>query len=543
MLRQTSPSVRSNTPISGGSPCGFTRRWAVCWDRGLPVALITWLVAAITLGSTAPLAAQAVDDRLVPSGSVRVSVWPSFSMWDERFGPDGARTGLGQDVTAESAHRLFPGWPLQTAALQALSGIPDYTPAMGPVEGRVSQDVTRLDLGLHIGVTDWWTVGVTVPRIKNRTAVDLVFAPDTIGGDLGVSPYLTARGEVDAFLGALASASAAATVRANTLCGGGAPECAAATALAERASFFHGTMSGAYGAAPFFPLEGSSVGLALVEAVTALDADLTGAGLDGVTAVMPFSTGRASEGDLSTLPVRFNALGYAVPLQTRTGLWTWGDIEISTFARVLDVTRGDRWSMEVIAGGTVRLGTGIAASPDIPLALGAGDGQTDVEGRVAAHATLGQRLSLRVGGLYGVQGSRTVVRRVPSDGFLLAPASARTMLEWDPGAYRALEVEPGLRLAQELTLSGTYRYFGQGADGFRSADGGPVVPVGETASRHEIGGSLVYDTVARSRAGEASPFRFRVRVLHAVSGRGADIPAATRVDLGAELFKSLWGGR
>jgi hypothetical protein len=134
------------------------------------------------------------------------------------------------------------------------------------------------------------------------------------------------------------------------------------------------------------------------------------------------------------------------------------------------------------------------------------------------------------------------VRRVPSDGFLLAPASARTTLEWEPGAYRALEVEPGVRLAPELTLSGTYRYFGQEADGFRSANGGVVVPLGEAASRHEMGGSLIYDTVERSRSGEARPFRFRVRVLHAVSGRGADIPAATRVDLGAELFRSLWGG-
>jgi hypothetical protein len=511
-------------------------------NRGRPLALATVLVAALVLAGTAPLAAQAVDDRLVPGGSVRVSAWPSFSIWDERFGRDGTRTELGQDVTAESADRLFPGWPTQTAALRAISGNADYTPAMGAVEGRVSQDVTRLDFGLHLGVTDWWTVGVTVPRIKNRTAVDLVFAPDTIGGDLGVSPYLTTRADVDTFLGAISSASAAATTRANTLCGAGDPECENATALAARAAFFEGAMSGAYRAAPFFPLEGSSIGLALVDAVAAFDADLTGAGLGGITAAMPLSTDRASEEDLATLPVRFDALGYAAPLQTRTGLWTWGDIEVSTFARVLDLARESRWSVEVIAGGTVRLGTGMAPSPDIPLALGSGDGQTDVEGRVAAHTTLGRSLSLRVGGLYGVQGARTLVRRVLSDGMLLARVTARSTLEWEPGAYRALEVEPGVRLAPELTLSGTYRYFGQGADGFRGVDGGAVVPVGEPASRHEIGGSLIYDTVDRSRAGEARPFRFRVRVLHAVSGRGINIPAATRVDLGAELFRSLWGG-
>jgi hypothetical protein len=266
--------------------------------------------------------------------------------------------------------------------------------------------------------------------------------------------------------------------------------------------------------------------------------------LAGIGAPLVLAGERPTEADLATLPTRFGALGYTAPLQTRTDLWSWGDIEVATYARVLDLERGTR-SLEVMAGGLVRLGTGSAASADTPLALGAGDGQTDIEGRLAAHAAVGS-LSLRLGGLYGVQGGRTLVRRVSAPGTVLAPVGTRVTVDWEPGSYRALEAEPGVRFAPELILSATYRYFGKSADRFQlvGAEGDATVqsPLDSSASRHDVGGSLVYDTVDRSRTGPARPFRFRVRVLHAVAGRGTDMPATTRVDLGAELFTSLWGG-
>jgi hypothetical protein len=301
-------------------------------------------------------------------------------------------------------------------------------------------------------------------------------------------------------------------------------------------------MADVYGSTPFFPLEGSTIGTSLTQAVQDLDAALTGAGLAGIDVPLVLAGARPTEANLATLPTRFSGLGYAAPLQTRTDLWSWGDIEVATYARVLDMERGNR-SLELMAGGLVRLGTGIAASADTPLALGAGDGQTDIEGRLAAHAAVGS-LSLRLGGLYGVQGGRTLVRRVSAPGTVLAPVGTRVTVDWEPGSYRALEAEPGIRFAPELILSATYRYFGKSADGFRLVGaGGDATPLIDTsASRHEVGGSLVYDTVDRSRTGPARPFRFRVRVLHAVAGRGTDMPATTRVDLGAELFKSLWGG-
>ncbi|MEX2467529.1 MAG: hypothetical protein WD995_11510 [Gemmatimonadota bacterium] len=506
---------------------------------------MSFVLTVLLSMASPPLAAQAVDDRLVPSGSVRISAWTAFEAWDERFGSGGesGRVSLGQAISAGSAVSLFPGSSMLVDGLRTLTGMGEYEPTMAAVDGRISHDITRIDLGLHVGVTDWWTVGVIVPRIKNRSAVDMVFVPDTLGGDLGVSPYVTAPADVQAFLSALGAASTAAGTRADALCGSGDPQCASATSLAERAAMFDAGMTGVYGATPFFPLDGSAIGASLGQAVADLDAELTAAGLAGIEAPLVLSAERASEADLATLPSRFDALGYATPLQTRTGLWSWGDIEIATFARVLDIDDGSRWSLQVLAGGVARLGTGSAPSADVPLDLGAGDGQTDIEGRMSAYATLGGRLSLRMGGLYGVQGSRDILRREPAPGDVLAPVSTRAVFEWDPGAYHILEAEPGIRMAAELTLSATYRYFGKAADTFRASDGATALPMTASSYRHEVGGSLTYDTVDRSRDGDARPFRFRLRVLRAVWGGGMSTPASTRVDLGAELFTTLWGGR
>ena len=488
--------------------------------------------------------AQAVDDRLVPRGSVRASVWPSFHAWDEAFGAGGGRVPLGRDVSAGSAFEIFPGASMLSTGLRSLSGDDDYAPNMGAVEGRVSHDVTRIDLGLHLGVTDWWTIGVTMPRIKNRAVIDMVFVPDTIGGDMGISPYVTAPNEVGAFLSELQTAASAAVARADALCGANDPQCAAATELAQRASTFDASMRGVYTATPFFPLEGSMIAGSLALAVENLDMALTSAGLAGIQTPLLLAGSRATEADLETLPTRFDRLGYAAPLQTRTGLWAWGDVEISTYARVLRLQESNR-SIEVIAGGLLRLGTGTAASPDVPLDRGAGDGQTDVEGRLAAHGVSGP-VSLRLGGIYGIQGSRALTRRFGDPGAVLAPIETRLTVDWEPGSYKVVEAEPGIRLARALTLSGTYRYLGRDGDTFRIAGGGAEDPVqlqgGASVSRHEVGGALTYDTAEPAAEAGFRPVRFRVRLITAVAGRGPDMPAGTRVDLGAELFTSLWGG-
>ncbi|MEX0837326.1 MAG: hypothetical protein WD101_03280 [Gemmatimonadota bacterium] len=496
-----------------------------------------------TIGSLSPagVEAQLLDDRLVPAGTVRLSGWPSFTAWDERFGDDG-RILLGAGLSSPSALDLFPGSADFLGEMRGLLGDPAYTPVTGAVDGRASHDVTRIEFGIHLGITDWWTIGAMLPRIKNRTAIDLVFTPDTLAGDLGVSPGITDAGAVDAFLLDLSTARADAGARADGLCAGADPSCASAQALAENAARLSSGLTTLYTATPLFPLDASAAGTVLASEIATLDTELRAAGLNGIDAPFVLATERPTESALETFPVRHSPLGYDEPLRTRTSLWSVGDVELSTLVRLLRL--GDRgadvppWSVDVLAGVLVRLGTGLGPDPDVPLSLGTGDGQTDVEVRTSAHATAGRTLSLRAGALYGMQGSRLLAMRVGVADEILVPVGRRAVYEWSPGSYLGLEVEPGLRLAPQLTLSASYRLLQHDASVFTLSDGATPAPVGRGSSLHRVGGALTYDTTAPQL--DTRPLRFRLRVLRAIGGVRS--PAATRVELSGELFARIWGG-
>ncbi len=537
-MPDTLPYAPTPRPLTRFPGSGRSRRGSPALLFSIGLAGLLW---ASTSVSPVGLGAQLLDDRLVPAGTLRLSGWPSFTAWEERFADDG-RVPLGAGLSSPSALDLFGGSSDFVAEMRGLLGDPEYTPAIGAVDGRVSHDVTRIDFGIHLGITDWWTIGAMIPRIKNRTAIDLVFTPDTLAGDLGVSPGISDPGAVDAFLLDLADARATASASADDLCAAGDPSCASAQALAENAARMSSGLTTAYAAAPFFLLDASPAGTVLASEVATLDAELRAAGLDGLDAPLVLATERPSESDLETLPARYAPLGYDEPLRTRTSLWGLGDVELSTLVRVLQL--GDRgadippWSVDVLAGVLVRLGTGRAPDPDVPLSLGTGDGQTDVEVRASAHGTAGRTLSLRAGALYGMQGSRLLAMRVGVADEPLVPVDRRAVFEWSPGRYLGLEVEPGLKLVPELTLSASYRFLQQDAPAFTPTDGAAPVPLGRGSSLHRVGGALTYDTTTPRL--ETRPLRFRLRLLRAIGG--ARSPAATRIELSGALFARIWGG-
>src|SRR5690606_11083513 len=378
-------------------------------------------------------------------------------------------------------------------------------------------------------ITDWLTMGAVRPRVKTRTMVDLAFMPDSVGGDLGLNPVLTDPAAVQVFLGSFAIAASTAVARAEALCGAADPACAAAMDLAERTSGLESAMRTAYVSTPLFPLAGTAIGSALTEASGAVDAELRAAGLAGVAGPPVLAGARASEADLAA-GATFPGLGYRQPLASRTSLWAWGDTELTMTLRLL------QWgeplsgpSFRVLGGALVRLGTGLAPGRDVPLALGSGDGQTDVEGRVLVHVELGGAVGLRAGFRRGVQGERVVTRRVAPTDRVLTPAATGGELTWEPGAYWSAVAEPAWRLTPELALAGTYRYFTKNGDTYRFRDADGTDPGLDTslltsaseATTHVLGLGLTYDTVERWRGDRTvRPVQLHGRLLKTYRGSG-----------------------
>lgn len=508
-----------------------------------------------------PALGQVLADPLVPAGRIRLDFAPSFTTWSARFGlrDDGTSVvePLGVDLTDPLGVSLFPGIPTLQESLASASGFEAYQPRLGPTHARITQDVNRIDAGFRLGVFDWLTVGASAPMVKSRTALDLVFRPDTLSPDLGLNPVVDGTGTVSAFLSGLETASLAADAYATSVCGGGGGDCNAAQALATRASDFWGRMTAAYFASPFFPLVTSPVAGGLQTALDGLNAELVAAGLLPVAGGVVFSNEILGPEDLAALSANPAAGIQGSPLGSLEGLWTLGDVELTADVRIVHGELRDpesatpRLSYTVVGGALVRLGTGTIDDPDIFFDVGSGDGQTDIEGHLFGALQVGRRLGLRAGLRYGVQNARRLVRRVARHEVALPPASTARWVEWTPGAYSLIDLSPRLHLNEELSFAVDYRRWHKGQDTYALfvPEGEGVTPLDPSVlgiesemTLQQVGFGIRYSTLSSWRDGEAShPVEAGARVLHSVAGSGGRTPRVTRVEFSVSLFKRLWG--
>jgi hypothetical protein len=531
----------------------------------LSAALFAALLASAGLASAA--GAQVLDDTMVPRGRVRLQMNGTFDAWDRRFGrlPDGTERieDLGEDLTDPTSLSLYPGMPALRNTVRGVTGLSGYEPILGSTDGRVTQDVTRIDFGAHVGVFDWLTVGVVVPWVRTRTAIDVFFVPDTVNGNLGLNPTITNGIGVAAFLGSTANADVlAAQYAANACVGGPSASCTAAQDLSARTTAFNGAMETAYGATPFFPLVGSEAASALAAEAAALSSELAAAGL---TVLSPVALGDeilTAEG-FPLLPSVAGSGIETTPLQTRGGIYNAGDVELSARVRLLD-NLSPAWSSQVRYAGEeriprpglgyrvtasfmARLPTGIPIDPDILLDVGRADAQMDLEGGMTALLRFGRYFGLTAGGRYAIQGSTTVTRRVSEPELVMAPLWTRRQLTWKPGFYVSAGLAPALYLSDALVLHGEYRFFHKGRDEFElvtpDAALDPVVMEVESGVKlHQMGVGLRYDTVTPwLGGGRGHPMEVHLRLLRTFDGSGGHAPQVTRVEGGLRIFRRFWG--
>lgn len=527
--------------------------------RSLTLALL------LMLFSGSEVAAQLIDDTLVPSGRVRLQMFPIHTRWESRFGITESgitqTEDLGFDLTSSSPETLFPGADALVSAIEELSsqvsGSAKYTPVLGETIGRVTQDVTRVNLGGHVGITDWLTVGGTLPLVRTRTNVDPGFRPDTLDGNLGLNPSNTNVSGVNLFLADVKNAEAAAQQNATQACSASpsSTSCTSAQALLTRTSSFFESTERAYLASPFFPIQGSGAAEILTQATSELDADLSAAGLTGISIPMVFASEWVNPNQFANIS---NSGSFGIegePLGDIRSGWNPGDAEIVATVRILEGSSSaaafevPKFSYRLLGTLLGRLPTGTIDHPDFFLDIGTGDGQPDIEGRLLAEMTFENRLGIAFGGLYGAQLPRTLIRRVASPEVPLPALSTRQLVEWNPGEYFGFDLAPVFRLSPELSIIGEYSFFKKLTDIYQlagSSIGAPLDPVvmelESGITIHEIGGTLRYDTLARwRRAGDSRPMQLHLRIRKAIAGGGGQTPITTRVEFGVRVFQRFWG--
>lgn len=512
---------------------------------------------AQTLGS------QTLEDLLVPRGHLRLGFAPSFTSWDSRFGvrdEGGALVEstelLGSDLTDPLGTSLFPGVAALEEQISQLTGSA-WVGTLGSAQGAVTQNVTRLEFGGHVGVFDWLTVGAMLPWVKTRTAIDVAFDP-AADADLGVNPSATNNAAVSLYLQRLESASQSTAARAQAACADapGTPGCVSAQALADRVAAFTSSSVDAYFSSPFFPLQGSPIAGALTAAAAALEAELEAAGLSRIGT--PAFSSRPVDGEtFAQLPSGSSSGLQGSPLETIDRLWAAGDVELSAAVRLLEGEARDsaaaepRLAWSLVGQGLVRLGTGEVDDPDTFLDVGTGDGQMDVEGLLLGKLRVGRRIGLRAGARYGVQGARTLIRRVAAPEAVLAPFTSRRAVRWSPASYLEVAVSPRWHVSDVLALAADYRLFTKGEDRYEllgatgdGSDPDPALLARETeVTVHEVALGLRYNTLGpRGDGGAGRPLELSVRLVHAAAGAGGQTPRTTRGELGIRIFRRFWGG-
>ena len=518
----------------------------------LSALLVPLLLVSVLLGAPRTAQAQLSESVLSPAGRLRIEVAPSFHLWERRFGENGSEP-LGFDLEAQP---LVPVADLQQVLRTAIAD-PNLTLVLGSTRALITRERSRVNLGLALGVFDWLTVGANVPLVSARTEVAFDFRA-LPGTNVGPNPFYFGDGSAATFLGALDNSRGALQQRVAQTCPNGAgsgPGCPALVDLLARYTTFAGGLATAYGISPVFVTASSPAGVALQQRLNGLRAEIQ-QNAPGIAtpSTAPLATSALTQSSLRQGLVDPSAgLSLIKPRETSATHWRVGDVELTAALRALDgeVRDSARASAHIRyqVGGQalVRLPTGTVDHPDVPLDLGTGDGQLDVElsafadvriARVGVHAEAG----------YGVQRPTDVLRRVAPPEMVMAPAYTRVTTRWTPGSYRQLDVAPRWHLTDEFAIAALYRFFHKDQDSYELLQSVPSPFSAADLEREteqsvqEVGAGVAFSTLGTWREGRTGfPFEARVSVRKSIVGSGGMTPDGLRMEATARVFWRIWG--
>jgi hypothetical protein len=188
------------------------------------------------------------------------------------------------------------------------------------------------------------------------------------------------------------------------------------------------------------------------------------------------------------------------------------------------------------------------ARTDRLLALGTGDGQTDVEARGTLDLG-GGRWGVRLEGRYNRQLAADLVDRVAPPSQPYPARDLVALVRFDPGDETSFAVRPFYRIANSLAIIGSAERWHHGSDEYAYAKGADPVPgvdaavLGEEtdASATLVSIGLTYSSVGVARPNSRTlPVDAGWSYERVVGASGGRVPDVHRVRARFRLYLGLW---
>jgi hypothetical protein len=421
---------------------------------------------AVLAGLLAPSGAYAQLAPVgVPAGVLRVDLDGSVETWDHRW-LDGERAPLGTDLSSPAAGSdVIPSLSDADARIGRITGLTGYRLNLGALSADALADEGRGSLGLALGLTRTITIFGNVPLVRTRVQTTYALT-STTASDAGLTPGTDAQvtffGQFDASLATLSQRLADGDFD-----GDPALKARAASTLQDATALrddLFGLLVDPLTASSFVPTATSTAGTAVATRLSALQTTLASDfGVAGFSELPTLPTAPAATADL--LAALSDPSGATALRLGETKLTFRGDAEAGVALTLVDHwdrARG-RGGVRAAVEGLVRFPTGEVARPDRVLALGTGDGQTDIELRMTADLGAG-RWGIRAEGMYNRQLAADYLLRVAPPTQPLAGLDLLSAVRRDPGDVVRIAVRPFFRLAPTFAIEGTAMHWSRGED-------------------------------------------------------------------------------
>lgn len=423
------------------------------------------------------------DASIAPGGLLRVRAITVWTRYDSRFTPTGVEP-LGASYTSDS---------LGSARVAALGDIESLVQSATGSAFALSLGNSRLDangreeivpVGLEYGLTSRVSIGVVVPIVRRRVAVQ--FRMDSAGANVGPNLQRTSSGarQINTLVQTEFANAASQLQQRIAQCKSATPpaDCAALLAreteaqqLIDASQGFATTLAALYGGGTssgmaFVPIASSAAQTEIELRVADFNTryrDLLGASADLIRAIPAAAGGPAGPSQFQSYLT--GELGRdSLAAQERSG---FGDVEIGIKALLVDRPVSDRRRIgaQLSLHAAIRLPTSSQQSPSELADLRLGDGPM-IDARAALDLQAGRAGLLAVGDLSYVNDGTELARNSRWFGVHLAP-------RWHLSAPLSLHGAYSLRKAD---YSGATQFVGGGVSfstlpGYRATGG--VLPM------------------------------------------------------------------